>query len=299
MYARPYRLNCRLIRRCSPALAAAVAMAAHPGCWAQAAVNTAYVEVNSNALANVGCFVRSDKPAQPFFSKAVIFAANIKGDSADDPWLYFNPQVTALLDTTQQVKALQDKGIAVLLGVLGGTPQVGWSCVVDPLVAKKLADQFADAMQRYGLDGIDIDDEYAKCTPNPQSILMIADAPLQNPKFRGKSLSKALHADLPLFRASYNGRKMTEVLSFAAAMSYWAPAVGRLKPYLAAGMDPARLAVGISTSKPFSDNLPAILQGYSGNLMVFTVTKDSEAYLSAAARLMGQAGVKAVPGCLR
>lgn len=278
---------------------ALAAMAAHPGCRAQAAFNTAYVEVNSNALANVGCFVRSDDRAQTFFTKAVIFAANIRGDSAEDPSLYFNPQVTALLETTQQVKELQAKGIAVLLGVLGGTAQVGWSCVTDPAIAKKLAGQFADAVQRYGLNGIDIDDEYAKCTPNQQSILMIADALLNDPKFEGKSLSKALHADLPLFRASYKGRKMSEVLSFAAEMSYWAPAAGRLDRYLAAGMDRARLAVGISTSKPFSDNLDNIMRGYSGNLMVFNVTKDSGQYLSAAAKLMGQAGVSVVPGCLR
>ena len=44
------------------------------------ATNMAYVEVNSNPLQNMGCYIRSDNN-KPYIDMVAIFAANINGKS--------------------------------------------------------------------------------------------------------------------------------------------------------------------------------------------------------------------------
>ncbi len=90
-------------------------------------LNMSYVEVNSNALSNVGCYLRQSNH-QPFFAMTSIFAANINGDDPNNPVIYFNPQVHALMQTSQ-VKALQNQHIKVLMTLLGNHENAGWSCM--------------------------------------------------------------------------------------------------------------------------------------------------------------------------
>ena len=90
----------RLLQRCASLLLA-------PLCLQAMNFNMAYVEVNSNALANVGCYLNS-VTNQPFFGISAIFAGNINGTSPNAPEIFFNSNVQAILESSQ-ISHLQQK----------------------------------------------------------------------------------------------------------------------------------------------------------------------------------------------
>jgi GH18 family chitinase len=268
-----------------------------------AQMNVAYVEVNNNALSNVGCYTLANNGTQ-FFNITMIFAANINGNNPNNPEIFFNPQVTKLLNETKQVKELQSKGIKVSLTLLGNHTNAGWSCVSQANAAKDFADRIADVAQKYGLDGIDIDDEYSTCSANETSMIMVAKALAGNPKFKGKVLSKALFNDKKLFQATSNDGKLAGFLNYGWEMTYGSPdARGRLQQYLSNGMSKSKLAIGLNP------NIDPVLgaemlttdvkQNGFGGVMVFNVTRDSRSYLSAIARKEYNQDVKVDSICLR
>jgi Glycosyl hydrolases family 18 len=123
-------------------------------------VTTAYVEVNDYSITSVGDYVLASNGAN-VFDIGIIFAANINynGTSAE---LYFNPEVQAVLDNAAtQIAPLQAQGINVLLSILGNHEGAGFANFPDQASAAAFAEQLADAVTTYGLDGIDFDDEYA------------------------------------------------------------------------------------------------------------------------------------------
>ena len=119
-----------------------------------------YVLVNSFPTINVGKYTLED--GTPYFGVAIIFAANIDyDDQAQKAVLGFNANVQAILDDIDtQVRPLQQQGIKVLLNVLGNHTQAGISNFADQAAASDFAAQCADAVEKYGLDGIDFDDEW-------------------------------------------------------------------------------------------------------------------------------------------
>src|SRR4051812_49199763 len=120
-----------------------------------------YVEVNNNDIRNVGKYKLST--GQQLFDIAIIFAANINHNtSTKKAVLYFNPQVTNVLSNRNTyVKPLQDKGIKVLLSILGNHQGAGITNFPSQAAATEFAQQLSNAVTTYGLDGIDFDDEYA------------------------------------------------------------------------------------------------------------------------------------------
>ncbi|KAL9063890.1 MAG: hypothetical protein Q9157_008041 [Trypethelium eluteriae] len=137
-------------------------------------ISVAYVEVNDNSITNVGDYTLAD--GSNAFDIAIIFAANINynGSSAV---LYNNPNVQAVLDDADnQIRPLQAKGIKVLLSILGNHQGAGISNFATQAAAADFASQVSDALNQYGLDGVDLDDEYADYgtngtpQPNDQSI---------------------------------------------------------------------------------------------------------------------------------
>lgn len=256
---------------------------------------TAYVEVNSNSFANAGCYTLQD--GRQFFDVACIFAANINAGTGGNAALYFNPQVTSVLDSGA-VKTLQDLGITVLLTVLGNHQNAGWSCFTQQSVAQNFVDQLAQAVQTYGLDGIDIDDEYSACQTNPTSLAMVTT--LMQQTMPGKIISKALFQDLQYFGPSWGGNTLADTLTYGWQMSYGDPAYQqRLQPYVNAGMGKNRLAIGVSTNA--CDGGPAASfvknNGYGG-VMVYNVTNDSTACLSQISQALYDESTVAKPGCL-
>jgi hypothetical protein len=143
-------------------------------------VSIAYVEVNSNDLANVGRYTLED--GSPAFDVAIIFAANINFDGTN-AYLHLNEQVQATLDdAATQIRPLQEKGIKVTLSLLGNHQAAGFANFPSQAAAEAFADQVADVVETYDLDGVDIDDEWVAygtgSTPpaNPDSAVWFVDA---------------------------------------------------------------------------------------------------------------------------
>ncbi|WP_394843500.1 glycosyl hydrolase family 18 protein [Pendulispora brunnea] len=259
----------------------------------------AYVEVNSNNFNNIGCYTYGSPPKQ-YFNMASIFAANINYDSASGkPILYFNPQVDQVLNGTNYVKNLQSQGIKVLLTVLGNHQNAGWACFRDEGTAQNFAQQLSNAVNKYGLDGIDIDDEYSQCTSNNTSLIMVASK--MRALMPSKIISKALFTDLSYFQASWNGHKLAEYLDYGWEMSYGSTNYGgRLSGYLSNGMTKAKLGIGASTGG--SDGARAaqyVKDNGIGTFMVYNVTKSSQSYLSSTSNVLFGASTQTKANCLR
>ncbi|MGH3164430.1 MAG: glycosyl hydrolase family 18 protein, partial [Trebonia sp.] len=151
----------------SAALAAPAAAATKSG-----PLSTAYVEVNNYSIADVGNYALASNGAN-VFDIGIIFAANINynGSSA---YLSFNSQVQAALDNAAtEIAPLQAKGIKVLLSILGNHEGAGFANFPSQSAAAAFAEQLAEAVATYNLDGIDFDDEYADYgtngTPQPNA----------------------------------------------------------------------------------------------------------------------------------
>jgi hypothetical protein len=123
-------------------------------------ISTAYVEVNNYSIADVGNYVLASN-SSPVFDLAIIFAANINYNGTDAE-LYFNSEVQATLDNAAtEIAPLQAQGIKVLLSILGNHEGAGFANFPTQAAAAAFAEQLADAVNTYNLDGIDFDDEYA------------------------------------------------------------------------------------------------------------------------------------------
>ncbi|WP_083997315.1 endo-beta-N-acetylglucosaminidase H [Chryseobacterium angstadtii] len=143
-------------------------------------VGVCYVEVNNNNMLNVGSYTLQNTNRQ-LFDVAIIFAANINYDASKSrAYLSSNNNVTKVLnDVNTYVRPLQQKGIKVLLDVLGNHQGAGISNFPTREAAKDFALQLAHTVYTYGLDGIDLDDEYAGYgnngtgQPNNSSFVML------------------------------------------------------------------------------------------------------------------------------
>ena len=249
-------------------------------------LNVAYVEVNSNDIENVGIYV--DEDGRPVFDIAVIFAANINYDEEQGrAVLHLNPQVSDLLDhNLHKVRGLQTKGIRVVLDVLGNHQNAGWSCFDTYAEAEHFAATLKAAVDYYGLDGIDIDDEYSKCErTNRQSLIMVTRA--MKLLMPDKLISKAVWSDLVYFDAEWNGHKLHEQLDYMWEMTYGASdCESRVQGYLNRGVPRAKLGVGVSTSRTSKSaatriNSCVIDKELGGGLMVFNLRDDSAGFLRA------------------
>lgn len=265
------------------------------------AFNMAYVEVNTNRFDNVGCYVEVSNQ-KPIFQVASIFAANINGESPNAPEIYLNPEVSATLNS-EQVNILHKKGIKVLVTLLGNHQNAGWACMTDPVAAGRFANDVVAFINKYNLDGIDIDDEYSRCNTNEYSMIMMAQAIKAHPGFKGKLLTKALFADYSYFRANYRGHTLSEYLDYGWEMSYsGGDFMGRLRSYIQAGMPVKNLMVGAWVGRRYPD--PYEYGKFSANngvagMMAYDVTKESQSYLDEMQRGSGGSGVGVLPGCLR
>lgn len=143
-------------------------------------VGICYVEVNNNNMLNAGSYTLQNSNKQ-LFDVAIIFAANINYDvSKSRAYISNNNNVTKVLnDVNTYVKPLQQKGIKVLLDILGNHQGAGISNFPNREAAKDFALQIANTVYTYGLDGVDLDDEYAGYgnngtgQPNNSSFVML------------------------------------------------------------------------------------------------------------------------------
>jgi hypothetical protein len=98
------------------------------------------------------------------------------------------------------------------------------------------------AVVKYDLDGINVDDEYSKCSGYPKAFYNVLKAIKANTYFSGKTLSKALWSDSTYFNSPNNA---ADHLSEGYEMTYGGN-VDNLTPYVGYGMKKDNLYLGIS-----------------------------------------------------
>lgn len=265
--------------------------------------NMSYVEVNTNALSNVGCYIRSDNQ-QPFFDATSIFAGNINGTDPNAPQINFNTQVQAVLQSSQ-VKNLQTQGIKVLMTLLNNHENAGWSCMTNSKAIKQFANDVVTMVNTYQFDGVDIDDEYADCQTNDYSMIRIAQAIKTNPAFKGKLLTKALNQDSQYFEATYLGHRLADYLDYGWEMSYSDDQfASRLAVYLQHGMTPGNIMLGGWTAVTYPTPYQIAQYNTQNSLagtMVYDITSTSQNYLTQVfqGQLGSQVTVNVTPNCLQ
>jgi len=148
-----------------------------------------YIEVNDNNPLNAGSYILEDGTF--LFDYVVIFAANIRnrdctqdndvhGCTKTGVHLHLNENVRHILENrTKYIVPLQEKGIKVLLGLLGDWDGIGFGSMTDAEIATFIEDVRRD-VELYQLDGIDFDDEWSNrmlwedwpnaSTPSPQAV---------------------------------------------------------------------------------------------------------------------------------
>ena len=257
-------------------------------------VTVAYIEVNNYSMLSAGKYTLANGGAQ-VIDVAVIFAANINYDGTS-AYLHFNDQVTNVLNNVAtQVRPLQQKGIKVLLSILGNHQGAGFANFPDQASADAFAQQLADAVNQYGLDGIDFDDEYAEYGNNGTG---------QPNDFSFVYLVQALRAKLPnklitLYdigpaadRLTYNGQSIANTFDYA-----WNPYYGTWSvpsgPTDKARLSPAAVSyTATSSSTAASLAQRTVNEGY-GVFLTYNLTESNTAsYMTAfTQKLYGRATV--------
>ncbi|WP_328990029.1 glycosyl hydrolase family 18 protein [Kribbella sp. NBC_01245] len=245
-------------------------------------LSVVYIEVNNHSMLNAGKYVLTGAGEQ-VFDIAVIFAANINYDGTK-AYLHFNENVQNVLDNVAtQVRPLQQKGIKVLLSILGNHQGAGFANFPNQAAANAFAQELADAVNRYGLDGIDFDDEYAEYgvngtgQPNASSFFYLVSALRQ--KLPNKLIT--LYDIGPSAeRLSYNGQSIANTFNYAWNPYYGTWSVPR-GPSAKSRLSPAAVHIN-STSASTTASLATrtVNEGYGVFLTYNLGSVNSSSYIS-------------------
>jgi Glycosyl hydrolases family 18 len=247
-------------------------------------ITTAYVEVNNYSMTGVGKYVLASNGAN-VFDIGIIFAANINYDGTN-AYLYFNPQVQAVLNNAAtEIAPLRAKGIKVLLSILGNHQGAGFANFPSQQAAAAFAGQLASAVNTYGLDGIDFDDEYADYgtngtgQPNAWSFPYLVQA-LRN-DLPGKIIS-LYYIGPSSTTLSYNGIDVGSLLNYSWNPYYGAWYVPAVPSMSSAQLAPAAIDI---QNTPASTATSLAAQTVSSGYGVYNTynlpdTTDVSAYLS-------------------
>lgn len=246
-------------------------------------LTTGYVEVNNYSIADVGDYVLASNGAN-VFDIGIIFAANINynGSSA---YLYYNSQVQAALDNAAtEIAPLQAQGIKVLLSILGNHEGAGFANFPSQSAAAAFAEQLAEAVSTYGLDGIDFDDEYADYGTNGTA---------QPNDWSFPYLVQALRNDLPdklitLYfigpsstTLSYDGIEVGSLLNYSWNPYYGTWGVPDVPGMTAAQLAPAAIEIdSTATSTATSLAQETVSGGYGAYNTYNLPDGDASSYLS-------------------
>lgn len=120
------------------------------------------MEVNdANPLYNL-CFTLENS-GKYFFDQVILFSGNINyNPETSEVYNYNNENVTQILNYKEKyLKPLQQKGMKVILGILGNHDRANVTNLNDK-AAKAFAKELKAVCDAYNLDGVFLDDEYAK-----------------------------------------------------------------------------------------------------------------------------------------
>lgn len=122
----------------------------------------AYVETNDWDIRNLGQILLSNSN-KPVFDIVVLFAANMNYDTKTGKRvLFFNDKLQPIIkDPIKYIKPLKDRGIKVLIDILPNHQGVGYANFQNYEEALDFAKQCKYYADYLGIDGWDIDEEYA------------------------------------------------------------------------------------------------------------------------------------------
>lgn len=135
------------------------------------------MEVNDTNPLNNLCFTLA-KSGKPLIDMVILFSANINyNNETGKVFVYNNPNVQHLLDNREKyIKPLQDRGIQVVLGILGNHDRSGVANLGNE-AARQFAQELKVVCDAYGLDGVFFDDEYsAYQSPTPPGFVTPSNA---------------------------------------------------------------------------------------------------------------------------
>jgi len=250
--------------------------------YEKTAISTIYISPASNQqFQGIGCYLLPG--GAPAIDVVCFFAGNyatntkpmLRANNNVPPTQNpFNPNIQNVL-SSGLVKALQNKGITVLLTIMGAHTDTGWSQFGNQATAQAFVDYLnTDVITPYGLDGIDIDDEYSNGRAYDTSLPMVTT--LMKQTMPTKLITKALWNDYDVFQANWNGKTLGPNLSYGWEMSYYSgDASSRLGFYTGYGMNKNQLCLGFSAEDRFSafwntvgpQAAQTISEGYAGGMM--------------------------------
>lgn len=266
----------------APAAAAAGHATAAPA--KSGPISVAYIEVNNDSMLNVGKYTLANGGAN-VFDLGVIFAANINYDTAKKAaYLSFNDNVQRVLDNAAtQIRPLQAKGIKVTLSILGNHQGAGFANFGSQQAAAAFAKQLSDTVAKYGLDGIDFDDEYAEYgnngtgQPNASSFVQLVTALRANMPDKILSL---YNIGPSASRLSYGGVDVTTKFTYA-----WNPYYGTWSvPPMAlpkSRLSPAAVQIASTSTSTAADFARRTVSGGYGVYLTYNLgATDSHTYIS-------------------
>jgi len=243
-----------------------------------------YVEVNNYNLYNVAKYSLTN--GSPLFDIGIIFAANINyNTSTQTAQLFFNTQVTNVLNNRNTyIKPLQDRGIKVLLSILGNHQGAGFTNFTSQAAAQAFAQQLANAVTTYGLDGIDFDDEYSDYgnngtgQPNDSSFVYLVTA--LRALMPNKIISFYYYGPAAS-RLSYNGVTVGSKIDYSWNAIYGTYSVPNVAGLAKSNLGPAAINIA-STSVNTATNLATqtVNNGYGIYLYYNLTNADTHTYLS-------------------
>lgn len=122
----------------------------------------AYVETNDWDIRNMGQFILKESK-KPVFDIVILFAANMNYDAKTGKrYLHFNDKLQPIVkDPDKYIKPLRDRGIKVLVDILPNHQGVGYYNFQNYEEALDFARDCKRYADMLGIDGWDIDEEYA------------------------------------------------------------------------------------------------------------------------------------------
>lgn len=120
------------------------------------------MEVNDTNPLNNLCFTLKSSN-KPLVDMVILFSANINYDTERQKvYIYNNPNVQHLLSNREKyLKPLQDRGMKVLLGIVGNHDRAAVGNLADA-TAKVFAQEVKAMCDAYQLDGVFMDDEHSE-----------------------------------------------------------------------------------------------------------------------------------------
>lgn len=238
-----------------------------------------YVETNTTDPMVLADYKLSS--GKPTVDLGILFAANING-TPDAPVLTYNANLQKLLDAGV-VENLLASGVRPSLSILGNHDSAGISALTDS-GAQSFADQLADAVNTYGLLGLDFDDEYSTGPAIPGSFTRLLAAT----RARLPDTVLSMYAIGPAMgQLSAGGQQASQFLNMA-----WNPWYGSFTAPAIPGMTPAELSpAAIKFTAQSQAQAASLAQqtvdgGFGVCMMYNLLAGDQSAYFSAVTQVL-------------